>query len=215
MILNPALLKAGLIALLREGTMTGDEIEAVARALYETLESARGWDREPEPLKLQFRRHARAAIAAIDLQGAPLPPIKPLRVSGPLEAYLGYLMEAREVSILPASSFRAVLRGPEHIYEAANADYFKVVGHRELFEMPVRDAFPDLTGQGYFELLDHVFETKRTFIGEMMQVTFQSKPDAPQEARFVDLVYRPIEGTNGETLGLFVEGSDRTRWARA
>jgi hypothetical protein len=116
-----------LIALLREGTMTGDEIEAVARALHETLEGARGW--EPEPLKRQFRQHARAAIAAIDLQ--------------------------------------------------------------------------------------HVFETKQTFIGEMMQVTFQSKPDAPLEARFVDLVYRPIEGANGETPGLLVEGSDRTRWARA
>lgn len=196
--------------------MTGDEVEAVARALYETLENARGWDREPERLKQQLRKCARAAIGAIDKHEAPPPPaIEPLRVSGPLEAFLGYLMEAHEISILPISSFRAVLRGPGHIYEAANNDYFKFVGHRELFEVPVRDAFPDLAGQGYFELLDHVFATKQAFIGEMMSLTFQSKPGGSLEERYIDLVYRPIEGANGEALGLFVEGCDRTRWARA
>ncbi len=124
-------------------------------------------------------------------------------------------MEAQEVSILPGSSFRAVLRGPEHVYDAANDDYFKVVGHRELFEVPVREAFPDLKGQGYFELLDHGFATKQTFIGEMMPITFQPTPGGPLERRYIGLVYRPIEKVNGMALSLFVEGCDRTRWARA
>ncbi|WP_457093581.1 hypothetical protein [Microvirga sp. P5_D2] len=196
--------------------MTEDEVEAVARALYESLENARGWGREPELLKQKFRRHARIAIATIDQREAlTSPAIKPLRLSGPLEAFLGYLMVVPEISILPASSFRAVLRGPEHIFDAANDEYFKVVGHRELFDVPVRDAFPDLAGQGYFELLDRVYATKQTFIGEVMPVRFQLKPGGALEERRVDLVYRPIEGPNGETLGLFVEGCDRTVWGRA
>jgi hypothetical protein len=46
--------------------MNQSEIEAVARALYEIQDGARGWHREPERLKTRFRRDAQAAIAALD-----------------------------------------------------------------------------------------------------------------------------------------------------
>jgi hypothetical protein len=196
--------------------MTEDEVEAVARALYESLENVRGWGREPERLKQQFRQDARVAIAAIDQHEAPAQAmIKPIRVSGPLEAFFSYLMEAQEISVLPVSSFRAVLRGPDHTYDAANHEYLKLVGHRELFDMPVRDALPELAGQGYYELLERVFTTKQTFVGEVLPIRLQPKQGGALEERYIDLVYRPIEGPRGETLGLFVEGCDRTQWARA
>jgi hypothetical protein len=38
------------------------EIEIVARALYAVEDDAQVWDREPEILKEEFRRHARAAL---------------------------------------------------------------------------------------------------------------------------------------------------------
>jgi hypothetical protein len=41
------------------------EIEAVARALYEIQDGARGWNREPEQLKTQFRRDAQTAIGML------------------------------------------------------------------------------------------------------------------------------------------------------
>ncbi|QRM32969.1 hypothetical protein [Microvirga sp. VF16] len=46
--------------------MNQSEIEAVARALYEIQEGARGWHREPLRLKTRFRREVQAAIAALD-----------------------------------------------------------------------------------------------------------------------------------------------------
>jgi len=45
--------------------MNDTETEAVAKAFYAVTDGARGWDREPEILKEQFRTDARAAIAAL------------------------------------------------------------------------------------------------------------------------------------------------------
>jgi len=44
------------------------EVEYVARALYEAEDDALLWDAEPEVLKEEFRRYARIAIAMISPQ---------------------------------------------------------------------------------------------------------------------------------------------------
>jgi arginine/lysine/ornithine decarboxylase len=41
------------------------EVEYVARALYEAEDDAMVWEAEPEILKEEFRRYARAAIAML------------------------------------------------------------------------------------------------------------------------------------------------------
>jgi len=43
-----------------------------------------------------------------------------------------------------------------------------------------------------------------------MSVRLQRTPDAPLEERFVDFIYQPILGADGEAIGVFVEGSDVT-----
>ena len=44
------------------------EVEYVARALYEAEDDALLWEAEPEILKEEFRRYARAAIAMMPQQ---------------------------------------------------------------------------------------------------------------------------------------------------
>lgn len=44
------------------------EVEYVARALYEAEDDALIWEAEPEILKEEFRRYARAAIALLPRQ---------------------------------------------------------------------------------------------------------------------------------------------------
>lgn len=46
------------------------EVEFVARALYEAEDDAFFWEAEPEILKEEFRRYARAAIAMLPRQDA-------------------------------------------------------------------------------------------------------------------------------------------------
>jgi hypothetical protein len=127
-------------------------------------------------------------------------------------------MNSHEVSVLAVPGFRAfrtVLRGPNHTFDVANGPYFGLVGHRELVGWPVREALPELRGQGYYELLDHVYQTRKAFVGRMMRIMVQPKPGAQLEEHVIDFVYRPIENPAGQVTGLFVEGYDRTEWARA
>ncbi|MEP7086036.1 MAG: PAS domain-containing protein, partial [Gemmatimonadota bacterium] len=53
----------------------------------------------------------------------------------------------------------AVLRGPEHRFESANKSYIDVVGRGSLIGKTVREAFPDLEGQGIYPALDEAYAT--------------------------------------------------------
>lgn len=197
-----------------------DEVEAVAKAFYYVLEGARDWEREPEVLKERFRKDARAAIDALNDHREIVTSrvIPPLVISEELGKARDRLMTSHEVSVLPVPgfrAFRAVVSGPDHTFDTVNEPYFGLVGHRELVGRPVREALPELRGQGYYELLDHVYQTRKSFVGHMMRIMVQAKPGAPLEEHIIDFVYRPIENTAGQVRGLFVEGYDRTAWARA
>lgn len=109
-----------------------------------------------------------------------------------------------------APGFAAVLRGPTHVFELTNAAYGNLIGHRDVLGMPVRDALPDIDGQGYFEILDKVFATGETFVGSALPVNLQAEPGGPIEPRFVDLVYQPITDDAGRVSGIFVQGHDVT-----
>jgi len=107
-----------------------------------------------------------------------------------------------------APGFMAMLRGPEHIFEFVNDAYMQLVGHRDIVGLPVRQALPEVEGQGFFELLDNVYRTGEAFKGHDMQAILQKTPGAAPVTCFIDLVYQPIIAANGEVTGIFVEGYD-------
>jgi PAS domain S-box-containing protein len=109
-----------------------------------------------------------------------------------------------------APGFMAILLGQEHVFELANAAYMQLVGHRDVIGKTVRNALPDLEGQGFFELLDNVYETGEPFVGRSMPADLQQTPGAPVERRFLDFVYQPITDASGGVTGIFAEGSDVT-----
>jgi PAS domain S-box-containing protein len=108
-----------------------------------------------------------------------------------------------------APSFMAVLRGPEHVFELANAPFVRLIGQRDVVGKTVRDALPEVAGQGLFELLDTVYRTGEPFVGRQMKLVLQTD-SAGLEERFVDFVYQPIRGLDGNVSGIFFEGSDVT-----
>ncbi len=109
-----------------------------------------------------------------------------------------------------APSFMALLRGPEHVFDLANAAYLQLIGHRDVIGKPVREALPDVAGQGYFELLERVYASGERFIGSGTTVSLQRTPGAVPEERIVDFVYHPIRGGDGQVVGIFVQGIDIT-----
>jgi PAS domain S-box-containing protein len=115
-----------------------------------------------------------------------------------------------------APGFMCVLRGPEHVFETINRSYLQLVGHRrDLVGMPVREALPDVAGQGFFELLDGVFSTGTAFTGRNMPIRLQRRPGGAFEERFLELVFQPIVDAAGAVTGIFVEGSDVTERVQA
>jgi signal transduction histidine kinase len=104
----------------------------------------------------------------------------------------------------------AVLRGPDHVFELTNRSYLTLVGHRDLIGKPVRDALPEVQGQGYFELLDEVYTSGQPFVGHAVPLRVQREPGGSLEECFLDFVYQPIRDQFGKVTGIFLEGSDVT-----
>ena len=59
----------------------------------------------------------------------------------------------------------ATLKGPAHVFEFANRRYLDLIGGRGVAGRPVRDALPELEGQGIYELLDSVYHSGEPFVG--------------------------------------------------
>jgi PAS domain S-box-containing protein len=114
-----------------------------------------------------------------------------------------------------APGFMAILRGPDHVFELTNEAYYQLVGHREILGKPVRSALPEVTGQGFYELLDRVYVSGQPFVGHALSIRLQREPNGPLEERFVDFLYQPIRDARGNVTGIFAEGSDVTERKQA
>jgi len=113
-----------------------------------------------------------------------------------------------------APGFVCFLRGREFVFDMANAAYFQLVGHRDIIGKSLRQALPEIEGQGYFELLDRVFTTGEPFTGRGMRVELQREPGAALSEAFVDFVYQPIRDADGNVSGIFVQGQEVTEAKR-
>ncbi len=111
---------------------------------------------------------------------------------------------------MQAPGFMAVLTGPDLVFALANTAYQQLIGHRQVMGRPLREALPEVAGQGFAERLDSVLRDKAPFIGSAMSVRLQRTPGAALEERFVDFIFQPIAGPDGRTVGVFVQGSDVT-----
>jgi PAS domain S-box-containing protein len=109
-----------------------------------------------------------------------------------------------------APGFMAVLRGPDHVFELTNSSYLQLVGHRDLVGRTVREALPEVEGQGFFELLDEVYRSGEAYTGRSTRIGLQRTPGAAVEERLVDFVFQPIAGASGQVTGIFVQGYDVT-----
>ncbi|HYD99008.1 MAG TPA: PAS domain-containing protein, partial [Alphaproteobacteria bacterium] len=114
-----------------------------------------------------------------------------------------------------APGFMCVLRGPDHVYEMANAAYLQLVGHRDVVGKPLLAVLPEVADQGFIELLDRTRATGEPFIGNGVPVQLQRSRTGSLEERFVDFVFQPIFEADGTVGGIFVEGSDVTEAKRA
>ncbi|WP_457092326.1 PAS domain S-box protein [Microvirga sp. P5_D2] len=114
-----------------------------------------------------------------------------------------------------APGFVAALSGPDHVFTLANAAYRTLVGRSELIGKPVREALPEVVGQGFIDLLDGVYNSGEPFVGRSVRIHLRMNLNDGPEERFLDFIYQPIFSHDGSVSGIFVQGHDVTEQKRA
>ncbi|PAX06790.1 hybrid sensor histidine kinase/response regulator [Sphingomonas lenta] len=107
-----------------------------------------------------------------------------------------------------APGFIAVLCGSEHRFELANRAFRRLVGERPCVGRTVREVFPELADQPFFDLLDQVYARGERHAATDARILLAQ--DGGTEERFLDFVYEPIRDEDGRVTGIFVEGHDVT-----
>ena len=91
-----------------------------------------------------------------------------------------------------APAFFALLRGPEHVFELTNPMYQKLIANRDVVGKSVRQAVPEVEGQGFVTLLDEVYASGKPYIGRGVAITLAVEGSDRLEERILDFVYQPI-----------------------
>ncbi|WP_244497678.1 sensor histidine kinase [Aureimonas sp. AU40] len=125
----------------------------------------------------------------------------------------------------PAQQFRALfeeapgmvalLHGADHVFTYANRAYRHFVGQREVLGLPVRDVFPEIEGEGFFEKLDEAYRTGEAALGFESRIMLRDPETGRLREFFIDFSYHPVVASDGTTSGIFVQGYDRTESVRA
>ncbi len=104
-----------------------------------------------------------------------------------------------------------VLEGREHRFIVANPRYQELVGRRDLIGKAVRQALPELEGQGFYELLDRVYQTGEPFLAHEALVRLDRDGDGVPEDVYVDFVYQPMKDGAGRPFAIMAHAVDTTQ----
>jgi signal transduction histidine kinase len=119
--------------------------------------------------------------------------------------------ERQRLLLKQMPGFVAVLSGEQHVFEYVNDAYLTISGPRDFLGRGVRDVFPELRGQGFYELLDQVYGSGEPFVTRAMPIKLAGE----EQERFIDFLYHPIRDNQGAVSGIFVGGYDATEQVRA
>jgi len=114
-----------------------------------------------------------------------------------------------------APGFIIVMSGPEHVVDFVNDTHRRVFGSDDWPGKPIREAFPSIEGQGFYEALDEVYAAGKPLEFENEEVRYRRSPDGPEENRCLSFVYAPILDASGAVTGIFCDGFDVTAATRA
>lgn len=103
-----------------------------------------------------------------------------------------------------------IFKGPEHIIELANQALCNIWGksRTEIIGKPVLESLPEVKGQIFEDLLNHVFSTGETYIGNEVQGLIIS--EGKQIHGYLNFVYQPVSNPDGEITGILTVANDVT-----
>src|SRR5438128_8073453 len=104
---------------------------------------------------------------------------------------------------MQAPAIIAVLRGPQHMFELVNPAYQRLFEGRRLLGRSIREALPEIEGQGFFEVLDRVYATGESYVAREARVMLDGE-------HFFNFIYQPILSEENKSKGIVVFAFDVT-----
>ncbi|HEX6537407.1 MAG TPA: ATP-binding protein [Gemmatimonadaceae bacterium] len=103
-----------------------------------------------------------------------------------------------------------VLRGPEHVFEMANAFYQRLAPGSDVIGRRVVDVMPDAAAQGFIGLLDEVRATGVPYVGRGVPFQHDRDGDGRVETSYFNLLLHPLVEPGGATSGVIAVAFDVT-----
>ena len=104
----------------------------------------------------------------------------------------------------------ASYRGPQHVYELVSPGFQMLFPSRQVVGRPIREALPELAGQQYFELLDHVYATGEPFYGAEMESWVDFTNTGKLEVGYFNVFFQATRDPEGHIDGLLSFAYDVT-----
>jgi signal transduction histidine kinase/GAF domain-containing protein len=102
-----------------------------------------------------------------------------------------------------------ILTGKDLNIEVANDMILKVWGkNKKVIGKPLAEALPELIGQPYIPILENVFETGETYLGDTANVKIES--DGILKDCYFDFIYEPLKNEEGHTVAIIVIANEVT-----
>ena len=112
--------------------------------------------------------------------------------------------------LMTAPGFVCTLKGPDHVYELVNPRYQSLFGKRTIQGLPIKEALPELEGQGFYELLDNVYNTGEVYLGIDVPIALGRDDTSVLETRYFNLSYQPMYNENNNIFSILVFGYEVT-----
>lgn len=108
----------------------------------------------------------------------------------------------------------ALLAGRDMIVEVGNEKIFELWGKdNSLLGRPLLEILPEIKGQGFMELLAHVYDTGQPYFGAATNVSL--KRNGRLETCYFDFTYAPSLGQDGKVSGVMVLANEVTEQVTA
>jgi signal transduction histidine kinase len=109
----------------------------------------------------------------------------------------------------------ATYHGPDHVYTFVNQRYQDYFPTLELLGRPGRQAVPAAAEQGFFDLLDRVYQTGEPYYGVELPVNLDFRAAGRGQQVFINTLYHPLRNSQGVIEGVLDFSYDVTEQVQA
>ncbi len=96
-----------------------------------------------------------------------------------------------------------VLKGPDHVFEMANPHYLHLIKRNNIIGKMVKEVLPEVSSQGFVELLDEVYRTGETYSGTEILANLDYEGNGKPSFVYLNILYQAYRNEQGEIIGIF------------